>query len=346
MGAKKKPQDVLGLGDLGVDPARAGEAGSRTDRAGASALRRRGASPARSRTTAAPPARSSPTSRRSGCCDHAGLPRAPRRRALEGIARRTGQGGLARGGARGGARLRCRGACAKRPAASARRRCTWSTTRRSSRRCRSPAWTRSRRSCDDQGSRPSSSRSRCSHPTSPPALAARLEAGLNWQLTDLVVEGGELVGKQPALGDSVIVDVGWTQAPRLALFRSGAFDPVETGGQADVEPVTASFEDFSLAAAHARAAPGGGERPVDRGGRDHRRRRPRARRAGELHRDRGARRRRSAAPSPRRARSSTRAGTRTRPRSGRRGRPSRRSSTSPAASRARSSTRSGCRRPG
>jgi electron transfer flavoprotein alpha subunit len=79
------------------------------------------------------------------------------------------------------------------------------------------------------------------------ALAARLEAGLNWQLTDLVVEGGELVGKQPALGDSVIVDVGWTQAPRLALFRSGAFDPVETGGQADVEPVTASFEDFSLA---------------------------------------------------------------------------------------------------
>ncbi len=80
------------------------------------------------------------------------------------------------------------------------------------------------------------------------ALAARLETGLNWQLTDLVVEGGELVGRQPALGDSVIVDVGWTQAPRLALFRSGAFDPVETGGQAAVEPVAVSFEDFSLAA--------------------------------------------------------------------------------------------------
>ena len=80
------------------------------------------------------------------------------------------------------------------------------------------------------------------------ALAARLEAGLNWQLTDLVVEGGELVGKQPALGDSVIVDVGWTQAPRLALFRSGVFDPVETGGQASVEPVTVAFEDFSVAA--------------------------------------------------------------------------------------------------
>jgi len=79
-------------------------------------------------------------------------------------------------------------------------------------------------------------------------LAARLEAGLNWQLTDLAVEDGGLVGKQPALGDSVIVDVGWTQTPRLALFRSGAFDPVETGGQAAVEQVGVSFEDFSLAA--------------------------------------------------------------------------------------------------
>jgi len=80
------------------------------------------------------------------------------------------------------------------------------------------------------------------------ALAARLEAGLNWQLTDLVAEGGELIGKQPALGDSVIVDVGWVGTPRLALFRSGAFDPVETGSQAAVEPVAVAFEDFSLAA--------------------------------------------------------------------------------------------------
>jgi electron transfer flavoprotein alpha subunit len=79
-------------------------------------------------------------------------------------------------------------------------------------------------------------------------LAARLEAGLNWQLTDLAAEAGGLVGKQAALGDSVIVDVGWTGTPRLALFRSGAFDPVESGGQAAVEQVSVSFEDFSLAA--------------------------------------------------------------------------------------------------
>nr|MBA3347878.1 hypothetical protein [Actinomycetota bacterium] len=42
------------------------------------------------------------------------------------------------------------------------------------------------------------------------ALAARLEAGLNWQLVDLVDQDGALVGKQSALGDSVVVDVGWT----------------------------------------------------------------------------------------------------------------------------------------
>jgi electron transfer flavoprotein beta subunit len=31
MGAKKKPQETLTLGDLGVDPGEAGEAGSRTE---------------------------------------------------------------------------------------------------------------------------------------------------------------------------------------------------------------------------------------------------------------------------------------------------------------------------
>ncbi len=79
-------------------------------------------------------------------------------------------------------------------------------------------------------------------------LAARLEAGLNWDVTDLVVEGGELVAKRPALGDSVLVDCGWTTTPRLALVRSGTFDPVETGGPASVESVAASFQDFSTRA--------------------------------------------------------------------------------------------------
>src|SRR5207248_1782373 len=79
-------------------------------------------------------------------------------------------------------------------------------------------------------------------------LAARLDAGLNWDLTDIASEDGRLVGKRPALEDSVYVDVGWRGEPRLALFRSGAFDPSETGGDAEVEEVSVSFEDFSQAA--------------------------------------------------------------------------------------------------
>ena len=76
-------------------------------------------------------------------------------------------------------------------------------------------------------------------------LAARLDAGLNWDLTDLTREGGKLVGKRPALEDSVYVDVGWTSEPRLALFRSGSFDPAESGGEAEVEDVSVELQDFS-----------------------------------------------------------------------------------------------------
>jgi electron transfer flavoprotein alpha subunit len=80
------------------------------------------------------------------------------------------------------------------------------------------------------------------------ALAARLEAGLNWDLVDVVAEDGRLVGKRPALGDSVYVDVGWRSEPRLALIRSGTFDPVESDGEAELEELEIELEDFSLAA--------------------------------------------------------------------------------------------------
>jgi electron transfer flavoprotein alpha subunit len=79
-------------------------------------------------------------------------------------------------------------------------------------------------------------------------LAARLDAGLNWDLVDLAEDNGTLVGKRPALEDSVYVDVGWTAEPRLALFRPGAFDPTNSGGEAQVEEFTPTFEDFSTAA--------------------------------------------------------------------------------------------------
>ena len=80
-------------------------------------------------------------------------------------------------------------------------------------------------------------------------LAARLDAGLNWDLVDLASRDGSLVGTRPALEDSVYADVGWTSDVKLALFRPGTFDPVETGGEAEVEEFAPSFEDFSTQAA-------------------------------------------------------------------------------------------------
>ena len=79
-------------------------------------------------------------------------------------------------------------------------------------------------------------------------LAARLDAGINWDLADLVSDDGKLVGKRPALQDSVYVDVGWNSEPRIALFRSGSFDPNATGGSAEVEELQVALEDFSSAA--------------------------------------------------------------------------------------------------
>ena len=76
-------------------------------------------------------------------------------------------------------------------------------------------------------------------------LAARLGAGLNWDLVDLTADA---VGKRPALADSVVVDVGWSTEVKLAVFRSGTFDPSETGGTAEVKEAAVELEDFSTQA--------------------------------------------------------------------------------------------------
>ena len=79
-------------------------------------------------------------------------------------------------------------------------------------------------------------------------LAARLDAGLNWDLAGLEVKDGRLVGTRPALGDSVLVEVAWRGGPCLGLVRSGTFDPQPGGGSASVEEFSVSFRDFSTAA--------------------------------------------------------------------------------------------------
>jgi electron transfer flavoprotein alpha subunit len=79
-------------------------------------------------------------------------------------------------------------------------------------------------------------------------LAARLDAGINWDLVDLVVDGGELVGKQPTLADSMLADVGWRSGTRVALFRAGSFEAAPTGGTAAVQPVAVEPAPHSLGA--------------------------------------------------------------------------------------------------
>jgi len=80
-------------------------------------------------------------------------------------------------------------------------------------------------------------------------LSARLDAGLNWDLVDVETRDGSLVGKRPALQDSVVVDVGWRSTPRLALFRAGSFDAEPAGGAEPlVEAVSVELEEHSRSA--------------------------------------------------------------------------------------------------
>jgi len=62
------------------------------------------------------------------------------------------------------------------------------------------------------------------------ALAVRLDAGLNWDLIDVELREGDLVGTRPALADSILVEVGWRSEIRLGLFRAGSFEAVPSGG--------------------------------------------------------------------------------------------------------------------
>ncbi|HEY0415313.1 MAG TPA: electron transfer flavoprotein subunit alpha/FixB family protein [Gaiellaceae bacterium] len=76
------------------------------------------------------------------------------------------------------------------------------------------------------------------------ALAARLEAGVNWGLVDF--DGDQ--GRAPVLQDTVVAEVGWTTPVRIAVFRAGALDAVDAGGAADVRDLAVEPEDFSLLA--------------------------------------------------------------------------------------------------
>ena len=174
-------------------------------------------------------------------------------------------------------------------------------------------------------------------------LAARLEAGLNWQLTD-IVDGDGGLGRQAVrprrLGRRrrrLDVDASHRPLPRGRLRSVGA------ARRGDGRAVRRAAAGALARGGDGRAGARRGERAVDRGrGRD-RRRRPRSRRAGEVRAGRGARegarRRGRRDPRGRRRRLVPVLGAGRADRASR----SRRPSTSPVGSRARSSTRSACR---
>ena len=346
MGAKKKPQDVVSLADLGVDAERRRRAGLAHRPCSSSPTRRRAATRAKIEDDGnARRARSSSSSPRSGSSSEArssssSTTAASCRRARSACSRRRRSSAATSPASSLGSGVE--GARAARPARSAPPRSTSRTTPRSQRRCRSRASTCSRSSCRARASTPCSSRRRSSPPTSRPASPPGSTPASTGSSPTSPRRTATLVGKQPALGDSVLVDVGWTSTPRLALFRAGAFDPAESRrhgrrravrGRASrtsrSRPRWSSRRTRSRAGRRSRTPTSSS--PAGAGSA-----RPRTSRSSR------SSRRRSAAPSPPRARSSTPAGTRTRRRSARPARPSRRSSTSPAASPARSSTRSAC----
>lgn len=77
-------------------------------------------------------------------------------------------------------------------------------------------------------------------------LAARLECGLNWDLSHLELAGGDVVGTRLALGDSVSVTVGWKgPSPRLALMRPNLFAPEPVPAAGTLEPLAVELEEWS-----------------------------------------------------------------------------------------------------
>ena len=102
-------------------------------------------------------------------------------------------------------------------------------------------------------------------------LAARLDAGLNWDLMDLSFADGELVGKRPALGDTVLVDVSWKGGPQARARARGGVRSRRDGRIGRGRDIRYDLLRLLHARDARRAHAGGVEWAFDRGGRHHRR---------------------------------------------------------------------------
>jgi electron transfer flavoprotein alpha subunit len=78
-------------------------------------------------------------------------------------------------------------------------------------------------------------------------LAARLDAGVNWDLQGIAVRDSSLVGTRHALDDRVAVEVGWIGSVQLAVFRLGQHDPVQAPVDGQIIPIDVAPSPHALA---------------------------------------------------------------------------------------------------
>ncbi len=79
-------------------------------------------------------------------------------------------------------------------------------------------------------------------------LAARLDAGVCMEVTEVVVKDGKLVARRPILKDSQVSDVHYRSDVGVIIGRLNAFEIKETGGSTTVEDLSVEFRAHSLQA--------------------------------------------------------------------------------------------------
>ena len=80
-------------------------------------------------------------------------------------------------------------------------------------------------------------------------LAARLDAGVVMEVTEVAVQDGKLVAKRPILKDSKVANVHYRSKVGVIIGRLNAFEATESGGgAATVEDVDVEFAPHSLKA--------------------------------------------------------------------------------------------------
>ena len=112
-------------------------------------------------------------------------------------------------------------------------------------------------------------------------VSARLDAGLNWDLGDLVTRRRRPGGQALGAGRHGPRRRRLEGRAELGLVRAGSFDPAENGGEAAVEDVAVDSR-TSRPGRDGRAGPRGAVRSLDRGRRHPGHRRPRPRLPGQF----------------------------------------------------------------